>query len=306
MPKDESRYDMLAHLEAALAEWTTQIAQAHLTLAEQVSDARDQFASEFSDDVDEGGVFTEVQSGIDEVTRVLADPTATPGTASTHIASLRNAISNLYAELRTLRVQEAVPQASEQYANVVQERDAAREELATLQARINALDEKAREKDRRSKDTIAAKAFDASGHKRRMGDILVDAGVITHAQLMEALQEQRNNPQRPLGAIFVDNGYTSEDVVAQVLASQLQLAFVRIAREPVDINAIGLLSATLAHRHLLVPIRATPEKVVLAMANPLDLVALDDVERATGRYVEASVATASDVSRAIVRYYGAS
>jgi type IV pilus assembly protein PilB len=139
-----------------------------------------------------------------------------------------------------------------------------------------------------------------------MGEILVDAHVITREQLNQALTEQKKNPQRRLGLIFVEMGFTGEDIVSQVLASQLQLAFVHLAKEMIDITAVRLISSQMATLHMLIPLRAAPGKLTVAMANPLDLIALDDVELATSRRVEPVVATAADISAAIVRFYAAS
>ena len=67
------------------------------------------------------------------------------------------------------------------------------------------------------------RAFDAHGHKRRMGTILVEAGVLTQEQLDAALAEQAANPQRRVGTIVVERGFTSEEVIARILAAQLRL-----------------------------------------------------------------------------------
>ena len=108
---------------------------------------------------------------------------------------------------------------------------------------------------------------------------------------------------RRLGAILVERGYTSEDVVAKVLASQMRLAYIRLDRTPVDVGATRLIGAQMATTHQLIPIAATAQRLTVAMANPLDLIALDDIELATGLRVEPAVAAASDVMRAIARYY---
>ncbi len=311
---DQSRYDMAVHLEAALAEWTAQVMQAHLNLAEQISHGQDRFAAELEGQPagkTGSDVLAEVRAEIDVLGQMLADPDGQPGAASSCVARLKEAISNLYAELRTLRSQTAVSEMglrnredlAQELTKAVHERDAAAEEAAALRKANEELTRAAQEAEEQGKEAIAAQAFDATGHKRLTGEILVGSGVITQEQLEYALDEQKKNPQRPLGAIFVEMGFTGEDVVAQVLASQLQVPFVRLKKEPIDINAIRLISGPMATRHTLIPIRATSDCVVVAMTNPLDLIALDDVERATNRRVEPVVATLSDISEAIARYY---
>jgi hypothetical protein len=144
------------------------------------------------------------------------------------------------------------------------------------------------------------------GHKRRMGDMLVDMGVLTEGQLTASLREQQAKPQRRIGGILIENGYVSEESVARVLAHQLSLPFVRLAPEVVDASAPRLINGQLAKRRQCIPITATSDRVVLAMANPQDLIALDDVKLSSGRAVSPVVATGSDIVAAIGRYYGLS
>ncbi len=149
-------------------------------------------------------------------------------------------------------------------------------------------------------------AFDATGHRRRMGEILVEAGVITEEQLALALSEQEQAPHRRLGSILIEMGFTGESVVARVLASQLRTRFVQLEQEPIDPEALRLISSRLARHHVCLPLDATAQRLTLAMANPFDLIAIDDVELASRRQVDAVVATPTDINDAITRLYGTS
>ena len=142
--------------------------------------------------------------------------------------------------------------------------------------------------------------------KRRMGEMLVGMGVITHDQLTAVLHEQTAKPQRRIGGILVERGYASEETVAQVLARQMSLPFVRLVPEVVDAAAPRLINGQVAKRRQCIPITANADIVVLAMANPQDLIALDDVKFSSGRSVAPVVATGSDIAAAIGRYYGLS
>ena len=142
--------------------------------------------------------------------------------------------------------------------------------------------------------------------KRRMGEMLVGMGVITHDQLTAVLHEQTAKPQRRIGGILVERGYASEEVVSQVLARQMSLPFVRLVPEVVDAAAPRLINGQVAKRRQCIPITANADIVVLAMANPQDLIALDDVKFSSGRSVAPVVATGSDIAAAIGRYYGLS
>jgi predicted nucleic acid-binding Zn-ribbon protein len=146
--------------------------------------------------------------------------------------------------------------------------------------------------------------FDSEGRRRRMGDILVDAGVLTEEQLKQALQEQQEHPQRRLGALLVELGHTESDVIAQVLACQLRLPFVHLEQDVPEEIAIRLVSGRLCRHHHCVPVRIKDESVILAMSNPLDLIAIEDIELATSRRVDPVVAAEPDIAKAIEWFYG--
>lgn len=146
--------------------------------------------------------------------------------------------------------------------------------------------------------------FDHAGRRRRMGEMLVEAGVLSQAQLERALAMQQEQPQRRLGSILVELGYAEEDAVAQVLACQARVPFVRLEHESLDPSAVRLVSERLATHHRCIPIRIENDRIVLAMANPMDLIAIEDVELATGRGVDAVAASGLGVDRALRLHYG--
>lgn len=138
-------------------------------------------------------------------------------------------------------------------------------------------------------------AFDKGGQRRRMGTILVEAGVLTQEQLDEALAEQAADPHRRFGTIVVERGYTTEEAVARILAAQLRLPFAPLSPGTYDLSAARLISAHLARLHKAVPIRQEPGVLTVAMANPLDLIAIEDIEIASRCRVEPVVATRSAI-----------
>ena len=143
------------------------------------------------------------------------------------------------------------------------------------------------------------------GEPRRLpiGELLLQAKIISQDQLNDAVDRQRSDPNSHLGAILVECSYAGEEAVAQALACQCGADFIRIAEDTVDAEAAALINERLAKQHQCVPIQATSDKVVLAMADPLDLLAIEDVERATNREVEVAVATPSELCAALNRYY---
>lgn len=145
-------------------------------------------------------------------------------------------------------------------------------------------------------------AFDTQGHKKRIGQILVESGIISEYQLNELLSEQEKDPKRRLGALVVEKGHTSDYVIARILASQLRLPFSELRDEEIEPAAFALVSGHLARTHRCVPIRKRGDTLVLAMVNPLDLIAIEDVELATSCRVDPVVATAAAIDFAISRH----
>lgn len=140
---------------------------------------------------------------------------------------------------------------------------------------------------------------------RRLGDCLVEAGAITRDQLSEALEEQRNSPQRRLEYVLIEKGFVGEQLIADTLAELGGVKVVHLNGKGVEDEAARLVSGRLAGLHNCIPLRATDDTLTLAMANPLDLIAIEDVERATRRRVEPVVALASEIRSAIQRVYAA-
>ena len=146
--------------------------------------------------------------------------------------------------------------------------------------------------------------FDNAGRRRRMGEILIQAGVLSEAQLERALEIQQEQPQRRLGSVLIELGYTESDIVAQVLACQARVPFVRLDRDDPDPAAAHLISERLASHHVCIPLRVEDDRLVLAMANPMDLVAIQDIEHATGKSVDPVSCSADNILRAIKAYFG--
>jgi type IV pilus assembly protein PilB len=143
----------------------------------------------------------------------------------------------------------------------------------------------------------------AKVQRKRIGDILLETGIITPQQLAEALAQQRRTRER-LGRVLVDQGAASEKQIAQALAAQLDLPLVALSSARLDPSAVKLIPEILARKRRVVPLRLDGSHVVVAMADPLDVFALDDVGIAARRPVKAVVAVESEVMAAIERAYG--
>ncbi len=149
---------------------------------------------------------------------------------------------------------------------------------------------------------IREAASSPEGHKVPMGQILTSAGVVTDRQLLSALGYQREGRRQALGGLLVDLGYTTEDAIAQALAAQLALPYVVLANESVDPAAVSVVPAHLARRHAAFPLRFHGHALSVAMANPLDLIALEDLRIATNKHIRPCVAARGDIANLIERY----
>lgn len=223
-------------------------------------------------------------------------------------ARLAAQVDSLQAELQ--RVKGELSDARARATTAKETPHAAHTEIARLRARV--LEMMARESERPAisrgdlslqYERILSQAHDEEGRRRRMGEILVSAGVISDMQLEAALSEQRTAWNRHLGTVLVDLGYVSEDTVAQALAAQIKVPYVRLIHEVPKPDALALLSRALAHHHTCVPLRIERDVLVVAMSNPMDLVAIDDIELATRRTIKPVVASAGEIKGALKQHY---
>lgn len=135
-----------------------------------------------------------------------------------------------------------------------------------------------------------------------IGQLLIDAGAITPNTLNKALQEQARTGRR-LGEILVHKGATDETQVAKALGVQLNLAF---APAPLQAHgeALTKIRSRLAQNKKLLPLKVEGRRLTVAMADPLDTEAIDDVRFQSGCHVEAVVAAPAAVVNGITQAYG--
>ena len=136
---------------------------------------------------------------------------------------------------------------------------------------------------------------------KQLGDILLEGGHVTPDQLTSALEEQRRLG-RSLGRVLVDLGVLSEGQLVAALATQIGLKFVDLSDYPVDGSAVSRVPDTVCRRHNALPIGYEDGKLVVAMADPANVFAVDDMRAMTGMEIKPVVATKADVLAAINRY----
>ncbi len=144
----------------------------------------------------------------------------------------------------------------------------------------------------------------AGGGRDPLGEILVRAGVVPRDELEDALAAQlAQETPKLLGTVLLERELATEEQIAQAVALQLHLPLVQPAGAR-DVTAFDLLTRDMCMWYVCLPLRASDERVVVAMANPLDHQALQQIAQSTGREVKPVVSTASQILAAIEEAYG--
>jgi len=138
--------------------------------------------------------------------------------------------------------------------------------------------------------------------RKRIGDILVESGLISKAQLEQALQEQKGTGMK-LGDLLIARGYITEQQKIEVLEFQLGIPHVQLHRQKIDEKVIQMVPEAIVKKHTLLPLRIENGKLIVAMSDPLDYYAIDDLRLLTNFQIEPVIATNEELNRAINRYY---
>jgi len=139
---------------------------------------------------------------------------------------------------------------------------------------------------------------------KQLGEILVERGVLSRVQLAEVLVFQKEKGIL-LGEALVQMKLGSEEDVVQALTCQYGFPYLPLANYEIAPDVVATVPRSLCKQHCLVPIDKIGRSLTLAMANPLNVQALEDVEKVTGCSVQAFVSTATEIDSAINRYYEA-
>ncbi|MBI4733709.1 MAG: Flp pilus assembly complex ATPase component TadA [Rubrobacteridae bacterium] len=141
-----------------------------------------------------------------------------------------------------------------------------------------------------------------AANKIRLGDLLVDHGVITKAQLEEALFTQKKTGNR-LGETLRELGFVSEETLIEFSAKQLFIPSVDLDKTGIDEDVVKLIPEAMSRKYGIIAIAKVEKLLTLAMHDPLDLFAVDDVRSLTGCQVVAVVATEKSIHKALDKYY---
>lgn len=141
--------------------------------------------------------------------------------------------------------------------------------------------------------------------KKKIGDLLIEKGLITKKQLAEGLQHQSFSGKR-LGEILVDKGYIDEDELIDTISERLSIPKISLASMVIDPNVLRHVSVEVARRYTLIPIFEIGNTLTIAMADPLNIIAIDEIKYQTGLNIKRAITTISEIKEAIEKYYSIS
>ena len=142
--------------------------------------------------------------------------------------------------------------------------------------------------------------------KIRIGDVLVAAGAITEEQLQEGLAKQKETG-RKLGNALVDLGFISNDMLITVLTTQLGIDYIELKGAKIEEKVIHMVPESMVTKYQAIPIEVDPDNpniLKVAMADPMDIMAMDDIGLVTNLQVEPMLASEEGIKNAIDKYYG--
>ncbi len=141
--------------------------------------------------------------------------------------------------------------------------------------------------------------------RKRLGDTLVEAGLISQDQLTEALQKQKSRGVR-LGRVLVEMGIATDESIAKTLAHQMNIQFLNLNELTIPPEILTTIPEGIVRTHSLLPIKLDGNRLRITMADPLDVFIIDEVTVQTGYEVEVAISSEAEIEAAIRHYYGTS
>jgi type IV pilus assembly protein PilB len=137
---------------------------------------------------------------------------------------------------------------------------------------------------------------------KRIGEVLLERGVITYKELEKALAHQKEHGGL-LGQVLIQLGYTTEEEVALALTAQYGFPYLPLDNYEIDGGLTELIPEHVARQYCLIPIDRIGNALTLAMADPSNVKAIEDIELLTKCVVQTFVSTPSDIAKALDKYY---
>jgi type IV pilus assembly protein PilB len=141
-----------------------------------------------------------------------------------------------------------------------------------------------------------------SNKRPKLGEVLIKAGAIDESQLNRALDEQ-SGLGLPLGETLIKLGYLTEDTMRQALCLQMNVPFLDLERVQIDSSLARLINRTYATKHVVVPVSQAGQTLTVAMNDPSDLEAAEELARSTGFVIRVVTSSLKSIQSAIARLY---
>ncbi|MDE4541668.1 ATPase, T2SS/T4P/T4SS family [Thermoanaerobacterium sp. R66] len=139
--------------------------------------------------------------------------------------------------------------------------------------------------------------------KKKLGDLLVEVGLLDENQLNNAIKIQKKTGEK-LGKILVKEGYLTEEQIIEALEFQLGIPHIDMKKVFIDANVAKLIPESMAKRHVAIPIKKENDSIFVAMADPLNIFAIDDIKLVTKLDVKPLIASEDGILKAIDRVFG--
>ena len=137
----------------------------------------------------------------------------------------------------------------------------------------------------------------------RLGEVLVEYGYITEAQVEQALAYQKQHKDKRLGEALIEMGYITEAQMLSALAQKLSMRFIPLDTYPIQADCVAKIPKALAQRYNLIAVGTRGNHLVVAMNDPLNFYALEDIKLVTGMLVQVVLASKEAIQRAIEYQY---
>lgn len=142
--------------------------------------------------------------------------------------------------------------------------------------------------------------------QRKLGQILVDLGYLDEDQLWDVLEEQKQSPGEVIGQVAKRMGFVTEDQITEALAEQFGMPVINLAETTIPPKVLELVPETMASVYKIMPVSLMDNTLTVAMADPQNLAALDDLRNFLGYDVRGAVSSLAEVEEAIERHFAAS
>ena len=151
-------------------------------------------------------------------------------------------------------------------------------------------------------ESVLGLQLELTGQRKRLGEILVDQGFMTEAQIQECLDEQKRSGKQ-IGKLFIEKGFIDEQKLLDVISAQIDVQRVIIENLNLDPAVVKLVPQEMARSYKVIPVYERDNVLTVAMADPSNLRTLDHIKFKTGRDVEPMLATEKEILAALDRVY---